>query len=428
MPGPFPPTSQNAFSLVLTASLLLSGLMGAATAGEGLLSRAPERGGVGLELQLNGTFEGKPPRPDLHKLDERLSIIVTDKASTSAITFSEVMEKLADDMHVKKNTLFQRWWDTANKIPDGISDRATNVFCNSESEQNEVTELSRINGFPYECPREEGEQAKFDPFKNEACPGPCRNENGYTAIAISNRFDLADKISGSHCGEFRIVFAKNSGFTRPADRNFIIFESLVPNPSPPGPQPEADPNNIFHNLRGCRPIVEFWLSLSRSDMTTEERGKSLHDFFFKGLPDHNIGAVVNTRHYAGGPGSGQIRTNQFMEGRWTLREFKTYGGSIVPATVKSNPGNDLLSSSIPDPRKIELEEYLVAKDTLDYLRGIRCPKGAAGENSVYCFAFGLTTAGLDHLNSFDSMPQYPREGDVVEAFISVSELAIVALK
>ena len=55
----------------------------------------------------------------LNKLDERLSIIVTDKASTSAITFSEVMDKLADDMHVDKLTLFQRWWDTANEIPDG---------------------------------------------------------------------------------------------------------------------------------------------------------------------------------------------------------------------------------------------------------------------------------------------------------------------
>ena len=263
----------------------------------------------------------------------------------------------------------------------------------------------------------EGDQATFDPFDNEACP-PCRNENGYTAIAFVNRFDLADKESGRHCGEFRIIFAKNSGLAQVAqgtgDRNLIIFEALVPNPSP-DPRVKPTPDNPFAKLEGCRPIVEFWLSLSNTVMTTEARGKALHDFFLKGLPKdsvakglpkHDIGPIVDTRHYAGGPASGQIRTNQFMERNWTLREFKTYGGSIVPATVKSNPGNDLFSSfAAEDPRKRELEDYLVRQDVLDNLRGIRGEKGAVGERSIFTFAFGLTTAGLDHLNSFDSMAE-----------------------
>ena len=133
-------------------------------------------------------------------------------------------------------------------------------------------------------------------------------------------------------------------------------------------------------------------------MSTADRGKALHDFFLKGLPnDGSIQSSTTTsaslRALHGGPASGQIRTNQFMESRWTLREFKTYGGSIVPATVKSNPGNDLFSSfASEDPRKVELEDYLVRKDTLDNLRGIRSQKDAAGERSVYTFAFGLTTA------------------------------------
>ena len=68
-------------------------------------------------------------------------------------------------------------------------------------------------------------QATLDPFANEASgavidgcdkhfetpPRPCQ---GYTAIAFSNRFDLADKDRGQHCGEFRIVFARNSGFPK----------------------------------------------------------------------------------------------------------------------------------------------------------------------------------------------------------------------
>ena len=155
---------------------------------------------------------------------------------------------------------------------------------------------------------------------------PCRNKNGYTAIAFINRFDLADKQSGRHCGEFRIVFAKNSGFTQEGtgDRNLIIFEALVPNPSP-DPRGEPTPDKPFANpfarLEGCRPIVEFWLNLSNTDMTTADRGRALHDFFLNGLPKdaiarmpkNDIGPIVNTRHYAGGPASGQIRTNQFMQ-------------------------------------------------------------------------------------------------------------------
>ena len=163
-------------TLFLIVSLVLAGAMSAAAAAEELLSRSPERGGIGLTSSSysstrTSTKRGKPVRGGLlNKLDERLSIIVTDKASTSAITFSEVMDKLADDMHVDKLTLFQRWWDTANEIPNGISDRATNVFCNSETDVG--AGLSKINGFPYQCPRAEGNQATLDPF-DEACPAEC---------------------------------------------------------------------------------------------------------------------------------------------------------------------------------------------------------------------------------------------------------------
>jgi hypothetical protein len=410
--------------------------MSAEAAAEELLSRSPERGGIGYELeqlQFNKTFSksGEPVRGGLlHNLDERLSIIVTDRASTSWITFSEVMDKLAADMHVDRLTLFQRWWDTAGKIPDGISveerARATNVFCNSETDV-PVNDLAKINGFPYQCPRAESSQAFVDPFDNEACP-PCRNENGYTAIAFSNRFDLADKDSGRHCGEYRIVFAKNSGLKQTGDpqpaptdnRNLIIFEALVPNPDPVVKPGKDGP---FAKLAGCRPIVEFWLSLSKPEMTTSERGKRLHDFFLKGLPKdsiakglpkEDIGPIVNAHYYAGGPASGQIRTNQFMGGSWTLREFKTYGGSIVPATVKSNPGNDLFSwPALEDPRQGELEDYLVSQDALDNIRGIQTDP--AGERSVFTFAFALTTLGLDHLNSFESNAGLESQGDVVEA-------------
>jgi hypothetical protein len=440
----FTPASSNKPILVLIVFLVLAGALSAAAAAEELLSRSPERGGVGLGLQreLQLREDLKSPRPasrrllkDLNELDERLSIIVTDKKSTSAITFSEVMEKLASDVHVDKRTLFRRWWDTANIAP-GLSGYPTNIFCDSQSKKVSL-KLSEKNGFPYECPRAEGQQANVDPFENDASEAgvddcdkrvdagsslPQRlpqNENGYTAIAFSNRFDLADKDRGLHCGEYRIVFAKNSGFTKSDNRNLIIFEALVPNPNPPESPVVPTAGKIYINLSGCRPIVEFWRSLSNPRMSTVCRGKALRDFFLKGLPDAKIGPVVDTRHYAGGPGSGQIRTNQFMENAWTLREFKTYGGSIVPATVKSNPGNDLFMSEDPqeeDPRKVELAAYLVRKDTLDNLRGLGVQKGLAGERNIDSFAFGLTAPGLDYLNSFESNERTGDLGDVVEAF------------
>ena len=203
MPQQFKLASSNTPTLFLIVSLVFASAMSAAATAEELLSRSPERGGIGLDLQhlqFDQAFKnaGTPVRKGLlSKLDERLSIIVTDKASTSAITFSEVMGKLADDMRVDKLTLFRRWWETAKG-----QDTPNNLFCNS---------AQQINGFPYQCPRAEGEQADVDvnPFD---CANPC---DGYTAIAFVNRFDLADKDRGQHCGEFRVVFARNSGFGAP---------------------------------------------------------------------------------------------------------------------------------------------------------------------------------------------------------------------
>jgi hypothetical protein len=405
----------NTPTLSLIAFLVLTTAMSAAAAAEELLSRSPERGGIGLYLQQQQSDEtfrniGKPIRGGLlNKLDERLSLIVTDKASTSAISFSDVMGKLADDMGVDKLTLFHRWWETATETSD-------NLFCNS---------AQQISGFPYQCPRAEGDQAdpRVNPFD---CANPC---HGYTAIAFVNRFDLADKDHGRHCGEFRIVFARNSGFgaaqnchTGQRERVLAIFEALVPNPRPPLSPVKPRPDNIFVNLAGCRPIVEFWLSLSDPNMSSADRGTALRHFFLNGLPYADVGPVVDAKNYAGGPASGQIRTNQRMQGEnvqedWTLREFKAYDGRIVPVTVKTNPGNSLIwkdPQQGKDARELEFADYLVRKDTMENLRGGTAP---TAERGIDNFAFGLTLPGVDQLNSFESNAQQ-RDGNVVAAFES----------
>jgi hypothetical protein len=60
-------------------------------------------------------------------------------------------------------------------------------------------------------------------------------------------------------------------------------------------------------IKGCRPILDFWHGLSEKSLTAVERGKKLHDFYLKGLPDHHVDPIVSIAHYTFG--SGQIRTN-----------------------------------------------------------------------------------------------------------------------
>ena len=228
---------------------------------------------------------------------------------------------------------------------------------------------------------------------------------------------------GRHCGEYRVIFARNSGFKDGNDRNLIIFEALVPNPSPPAPQP-ISADNLFVNLKGCRPIVEFWLSLSDPKMSTARRGEALHDFFLvglpantiaPGLPEKDIGAVVDVKHY--GPDSGQIRTNQFMNNKnhWILREFKIDGGRFVPTTVKSSPGNPLFALN-GDPRSEALADYLVKKEVLNNLRGVK--ECVGDERSVDTFSFAPTTLDDDRLlNKLNSFEGDQRElGDIATAF------------
>ena len=52
----FTSASSNTPTLFLIVSLVLAGAMSAAAAAEELLSRSPERGGIGLDLQLTKDF------------------------------------------------------------------------------------------------------------------------------------------------------------------------------------------------------------------------------------------------------------------------------------------------------------------------------------------------------------------------------------
>jgi hypothetical protein len=145
-----------------------------------------------------------------------------------------------------------------------------------------------LNGFPLMCPRQEANQ--FD------------NLDGWFPTAVSNRLDLAP-VDGAHCGQQRLIFANNR-----QNRMFIIVEAQIPNPEP------------ACGVSACRPLAEFWDNLSTiEDPLT--RGELLQQAFVTGgAPGlEAFGPFLDARHL--GPEGGQIRTNNFDDFLWTLREF-----------------------------------------------------------------------------------------------------------
>jgi hypothetical protein len=271
-------------------------------------------------------------------VDPRRSLAVTDQTILARFSFQRVMSQLAAESGVPGATalsLFQQWWDTQNPGPGSYA----GPHCNDAVDPYLG---SVINGYPYLCrDGAEGAQASCDPFAtSSAC--------AYIPIGLFNRFDQAPE-SGAHCGEYRIVYAKQSGVASTSDRNLLIFEAALPNPHPQ------------QGLKGCQQIVDTWADLSKQ-ANINARADALEDFYFDG--QGAVGRVVSVTNYGDNPlGAGQIRTNQFVNTTtgWSLREFKLVrtcaGGSctavtFVPVTNKNNaygplfaPGSTLPSAA-----------------------------------------------------------------------------------
>jgi hypothetical protein len=180
-----------------------------------------------------------------------------------------------------------------------------------------------LNGFPLACPRLEGQL--FD------------NIDSWFPLAFVNRLDLAPA-DGSNCGQQRIIFANNDG-----GRMFIILEAQIPNPSP-----EC-------GVSACLPLAEFWDSLATVD-DAGERGQRLTDAFLSSGTGP-IAAFMNARHL--GPEGGQIRTNNFNDFQWTLREFNLQPEPNVlplPVSVGEAPNGELWDDNSGQPRGEECRQ------------------------------------------------------------------------
>lgn len=260
-------------------------------------------------------------------VDIRRSLAVTELEILTPFTFTRVMQQIvstSQEPGITPTLLYQRWWDYFNEAP-GFRPEA--FHCDDRLVEGQPA----LGAFPLQCPRPEGVLAGTDPLSN-----PGSNPDAYVPIGLFNRFDLAP-LDGSTCGEFRIIFAKRSGLTDPVDRNLIIFEAALPNPSPKC------------GVDGCRAIAQFWADLSTIDDPLEIRDR-LEDFYF--VDAGGAGPVVHADNY--GPRGGQIRTNQFMNGPniWQLHQFAFdhdcgFGPCIRPTTLKDTPFGELFQDPAP---------------------------------------------------------------------------------
>ena len=229
------------------------------------------------------------------------SLAVTDLLVVEPIRFEHVMKRLVTqagsaDADRDARVLFQQWWDTQQVT---ASARHPGPHCDAPI----------ITPFFHECPRAEHRQSDpgVDPFADRV--DGALNADYYLTIGLFNRFDLADFDNGTHCGEYRIVFARRSDRSATTGRVLVNFEGVLANPRPD------------LKLEGCRDIARFWRELSAID-DAAERGRRLRTFYFEGW--NGLPAVVHIDNYGVGMGrpTGRIRTNQFMEQGWLLREFR----------------------------------------------------------------------------------------------------------
>jgi hypothetical protein len=210
-----------------------------------------------------------------------------------------------------------------------------------------------MNGYPLTCrgAAAEGSQAACDPFvAGSSC--------SYLPIGLFMRFDLAPE-DGSHCGEYRIVFAKESGRLAATDRNLVIFEAALRNP------------HVNQGIRGCQKIVAAWADLGAIE-SVDARAAQLEAIYFAGYREFD--PVVSAFNYGDNPGGfGQVRTNQFVQHSspriWSLREFKIQRAcgaagcalQFLPAVDKVNPYGPLFDGTSTRSEAAAFQSEIVAQ-------------------------------------------------------------------
>jgi hypothetical protein len=267
--------------------------------------------GIGIHEQDAGPPSG---------LNPRRSLLETGQQAVAAFSLNGALSAIESNSGIMPNpNLLYRQIIDSYSSPPGKEPTATH--CGDETTNGSPS----LNGYPLRCDRLEAQQID--------------NLGQWFPLAAVNRLDLAPS-DGSHCGQQRLIFANNVSIGN--SRMFMIIEAQIPNP-----HPEC-------GVAACRPLADFWANLSQvSDAGT--RGKQLAGAFLTGDPvltESGFPAFLNVANLSVGTGS--IRTNNFDDFEWTLREFKvmtdTTGATrAIPFPVVDAPHGELWNdtSSLP---------------------------------------------------------------------------------
>jgi hypothetical protein len=285
--------------------------------GDNVVSFDPGRVNIGITITEDGV---QIPDPDLCERPadaRRPAVMETSLDALRLHTLRDAFNAMAanEGFETDGETLYHQIIDSYATAEEGRM--ADAVHCGDETTNGEPS----LNGFRIDCNRRE--RFQFD------------NLDVWQPTAFVNRIDLAPQ-SGAHCGQQRLVFSNNSD-----GRMFFILEAQIPNP-----QPEL-------GVEGCAPLGEFWSNLVRvEDPFT--RGLLLREAFFDGSPElqaQGFGPFVAASHYT--VGTGQIRTNNFNDFIWTLREFKLTTDEsalkAIPFPVAESPNGELWNDLSDQP-------------------------------------------------------------------------------
>jgi hypothetical protein len=266
----------------------------------------PGRVSVGV-----GIIEQNEPPPPTGPLDRR-TLIETNAQALSLFDIRQAFEAIQVNANLPADPdlLYHQVIDSYASAPGRLPGA---VHCGDETTNGQPS----LNGYPIQCDRLESLQ--FD------------NIGSWFPTAVVNRLDLAPA-DGTHCGQQRIIFANNAPIGN--SRMFTIFEAQIPNP-----HPEC-------GIEACRPLAELWRSL-REESDQAVRGKKLFEAFFTGSPElaaGGFGPFLNLANFSVGTGS--VRTNNFDDFMWTLRQFKLMADPIgqsrvVPFPVSEAPHGEL---------------------------------------------------------------------------------------
>jgi len=298
-------------------------------------------------------------------LDNGRVLLESNVDAVNAIGITDAFAAIVNNsgMGTDPSLLYQEIYDSYASPQNARLPNA--VHCGDEMTNGVPT----LNGFPITCDRIE--HAHID------------DEFNFFATAFVNRMDLAPE-NGAHCGQQRVIFANPS-----RGRAFMIMEPQIPNP-----HPEL-------GIQGCAP-------LEQNDIDDPvARGQRLMQAFVFGDPDlaaAGFGPFLNAQNLT--VGSGQIRTNQFDQSPWMLREFRlAQDGAdvkVIPFPTSEAPNGTLWNDAIDTPQGPTCRQSFL--DAVDQLL----------TNDVNALSFVVDQACLDGESRNDFSQFY--DGDLGNGF------------